>query len=156
MAHGEVSEVLPAPREVVFDVLHDYSRRLEWDTLLRAAYLDDGFTVAGKGVTSVCVGRHILGGLALKTVYVSFERPRLAAVKMVNSPAFFRSWAASIQHVAISERESRVTYKFHFTAKPGWFRLILEPVMKRVFVWETQRRLRALGAYLARSSATQM
>ena len=80
MVHGEVSEVLPAPREVVFDVLHDYSRRLEWDTLLRAAYLDDGFNVAGKGVTSVCVGRRTLGRLALKTVYVSFERPRIAAV----------------------------------------------------------------------------
>src|ERR1051326_4470898 len=146
MVHGEVSEVLPAPQEVVFDVLHDYSRRLEWDTLLRAAYLDDGFTVAGKGVTSVCVGRRVLGGLALKTVYVSFERPRLAAVKMVNSPAFFLSWAASIQHIVISERESRITYKFHFTAKPRSLRLILEPVMRRVFVWETQRRLRALGA----------
>jgi hypothetical protein len=55
MAHGEVSEIIPALSEVVFDLIHDYRRRLEWDTLLRAAYLDEGCSVTGKGVTSVCV-----------------------------------------------------------------------------------------------------
>ena len=93
MAHGEVNEILPAPSEVVFDVLHDYGRRLEWDTLLRAAYLEGDHKAAGKGVTSVCVGRRSLGGIALRTVYVSFQRPTLAAVKMINRPAFFQTWA---------------------------------------------------------------
>src|SRR5215510_8307209 len=98
MPHAEVTELIPAPSSAVFDLLHDYTRRLEWDTLLQAAYLEDGATVAAKGVTSVCVGRKSLGGIALKTVYVTFERPRLAAVKMVNSPPWFESWAASIRH----------------------------------------------------------
>lgn len=89
MAHGQVSECLPAPGPVVFDLVHDYRRRLEWDTLLQAAYLEGGATAAGQGVTAVCVGRRSLGGLALRTVYVTFERPTLAAVKMVNAPAFF-------------------------------------------------------------------
>lgn len=48
MAHGEFTEIIPAPSRAVFDLIHDYSRRLEWDTLLRAAYLDDGHTVAAK------------------------------------------------------------------------------------------------------------
>jgi len=48
MAHGEISEVLPANSSVVFDLLHDYKRRLEWDTLLSAAYLEDGHEVAAK------------------------------------------------------------------------------------------------------------
>ena len=69
MAHGEVSEVIPASAAEVFELLHDYGRRLSWDTLLSAAYLDDGFTEAGKGVTSVCVGRRSLGSLALRTVH---------------------------------------------------------------------------------------
>ena len=47
MRRGQVSAVIPAPAGDVFDLIHDYSRRLEWDTLLRAAYLDDGFTAAG-------------------------------------------------------------------------------------------------------------
>jgi hypothetical protein len=88
MAH-EISELLPAPSTVVFDLLHDYQRRLEWDTLLRAAYLEDGSVVAGKGVTSVCVGRRSLGGIPIRTIYVTFQRPTVAAVKMLNQPAFF-------------------------------------------------------------------
>src|SRR5437870_13017399 len=49
MAHGEVSEVIPASAAEVFELLHDYGRRLSWDTLLSAAYLDDGFTEGRKG-----------------------------------------------------------------------------------------------------------
>src|SRR5215510_16233666 len=102
MPHAEVTELIPAPSSAVFDLLHDYTRRLEWDTLLQAAYLEDGHLVAAKGVTSVCVGRRSLGGIALKTVYVTFERPILASVKMTNQPPFFRSWAASIHHENLS------------------------------------------------------
>ena len=151
MAHGKVSAIIPAPSAAVFDLLHDYGRRLEWDTLLRAAYLTDGHHVAGKGVTAVCVGRRSLGGIALKTVYVSFERPRLAAVKMVNAPPFFATWAASIRHEDLPEGRSRITYTYTFTAKPRWARFFLESVMEQVFAWETRRRLRALGAYFRRA-----
>lgn len=42
MVHGEVSLVLPASRELVFDLVHDHSKRLEWDSLLRAAWREDG------------------------------------------------------------------------------------------------------------------
>ena len=147
MGHSEISEVIPAPSSAVFDLLHDYTRRLQWDTLLQAAYLDDGAKVAAKGVTAVCVGRKSLGSIALKTVYVTFERPTLAAVKMVNAPVFFQSWAASIRHEDISARESRLTYKFQFTARPSFLRFVLEPVMKRLFVWETRKRLQALKGF---------
>jgi hypothetical protein len=151
MAHGEISELLPAPSTVVFDVLHDYRRRLEWDTLLRAAYLEGDHACAGKGVTSVCVGRRSLGGIALRTIYVTFQRPTLAAVKMVNAPAFFGEWAASIHHEDLSAHESRITYKFHFSAKPRLLRFVLEPLMEIIFVWETRKRLRALRTYLSRT-----
>lgn len=147
MAHAEISEVIPAPSGAVFDLLHDYSRRLEWDTLLQAAYLEDGAKVAAKGVTAVCVGRKSLGSIALKTVYVAFERPIVAAVRMVNAPLFFESWAASIRHEDVSDRESRLTYKFQFMARPKLLRFVLEPLMHRVFVWETRKRLRALRAF---------
>jgi hypothetical protein len=150
MPHGEVSEIIPAHRSEVFDLLHDYTRRLEWDTLLQAAYLEDGYPVPAKGATAVCVGRRSLGGIALKTVYVTFDRPTVAAVKMVNSPVFFQSWAASIHHEDISGHASRITYKFQFTAKPHILRFLLEPLMERVFVWETKKRLQALKNFFAR------
>lgn len=148
MAHGVASEIVPASCEAVFDLVHDYGRRLEWDTLLQAAYLDDGFTAVDLGTTTVCVGRRSLGGIALKTVYVSFQRPSVAAVKMVNNPPFFQTWAASIRHEAIDQDSSRITYKFHFTARPRFLRFILEPVMQQLFLWETCKRLRALKAIL--------
>ncbi len=148
MAHGEVSAIIPASSKQVFDLLHDYNRRLEWDTLLQAAYLEDGYLLADKGVTAVCVGRRSLGGLVLKTMYVTFERPTLAAVKMVNKPPFFQSWAASIRHQDVSVNESRITYKFHFTTRPRFLEFILDRLIKEIFIWETKKRLRALAAFL--------
>jgi len=148
MAHAEISAIIPAPSAAVFDLLHDYSRRLEWDTLLQAAYLDDGYTTACAGATSVCVGRWTLGGIALKTVYVSFERPKVAAVRMINHPPFFATWAASIRHEDLAENTSRIAYKFHFTAKPAFLKFVFDPIMERVFRWETKKRLKALGDYL--------
>ncbi len=144
MPHGQVSEIIAAPCGDVFELVHDYGRRLEWDTLLQAAYLDDGFTHAGKGTTSVCVGRRSVGGLALKTVCVSFDRPRVAAVKMVNRPPFFATWAASIRHEDLGPARSRITYAYQFTARPRLLRRLLEPIMSLVFRWETTKRLRAL------------
>lgn len=152
MAHGSVSAIIPAPREAVFDLLHDYSRRLEWDTLLRAAYLTDGHTAAGKGVTSVCVGRRSLGSLAFKTVYVTFERPSRAAVRLVNAPACFASWAATIKHQDLAGQGSRITYTFHFTVRPRLLRPLLDPLMQWIFRWETQKRLRALQRHFARAT----
>jgi hypothetical protein len=150
MAHGQVSEIIHAPSHVAFDLIHDYTRRLEWDTLLQAAYLDGGGPAAGNGVTAVCVGRKWLGGIPLRTVYVSFDRPKVAAVKMVNAPAFFQSWAASIRHEDISDQESRIIYQFHFVTKPRVLRFILDPIMERVFLWETRKRLRALKSFFTR------
>ena len=150
MPHSEVSALIPAPSSAVFDLLHDYTRRLEWDTLLQAAYLEENAKVAAKGVTAVCVGRKSLGGFALKTVYVTFERPRLAAVKMVNAPMFFETWAASIRHEDVSECESRLIYKFQFTTRPYLLRCVMDGPMERIFAWETKKRLRALRAFFLR------
>jgi hypothetical protein len=150
MPHGTVSEIIPARSAAVFDLLHDYSRRLEWDTLLQAAYLDGGHAAAGLGATSVCVGRKWLGGIALRTVYVTFRRPTLAAVKMVNAPPLFRSWAASIRHEDLPRDESRIIYEFQFTTRPAFARWLLDPLAQRLFLWETRKRLRALRAYFSR------
>jgi hypothetical protein len=151
MPHGTVSQIVPAPSAAVFALLHDYDCRLQWDTLLSAAYLDDGFVTAAKGGTSVCVGRWYLGRIALKTEYVAFDPPRLAAVKMVNRPFFFDTWAASIHHEDLDARASRVSYTWTFTARPRWLRWLLEPAMNWLLRAETRKRLAALGRFLAAS-----
>ena len=98
----------------------------------------------------MCVGKWYLGSIALKTVYVTFERPEVAAVKMVNRPPFFDSWAASLRHEDVGSNRSRITYTFHFTAKPRPLRFVLDPLMGVVFRSEVRKRLRALKSYFER------
>lgn len=147
MVHDKVSEIVPASCEVAFDVVHDYERRLQWDSLLRDAFVVGGGR-AGVGAVAVCTGKRAVGGLRIETVYVSFQRGVVAAVKMVNQPALFLTWAASIRHDAVEGGHSRVTYTYSFKARPRWLAFALEPVLAVIFRIETRRRLRALARFL--------
>jgi hypothetical protein len=151
---GTVIEIIPAARVDVFRLLHDYSRRLEWDTLLQAASLTDGFTEAGLGAHSICKGRLLLGAIAMKTVYVSFRPPDVAAVKLVDRPPFFDMFAATIRHRDLGDDSSTVEYKYRFAARPSWLRWVLHPVMQALFRFETKRRLRALRKFFVTTSET--
>jgi len=149
MPHGAVTDVIPASKDDVFQLLHDYDRRLEWDTLLRAAYLLDGCPAADVGVRSVCQGKWLVGGIALTTEYVSFRPPDVAAVRMLNRPPFFDTFAATIRHNDRDANSSTIEYKYNFTARPAWLRFVLHPVMNRLFHWETKKRLAALRRQFA-------
>lgn len=155
MAHGTVSKIIPSSSAEVFTLVHDYGRRLEWDTLLSAAYLTAGHTVAGPGAVSTCVGRMSLGSLALTTEYVTFDAPRLAAVKMIRGPWLFERWAASLKHEDLPDGQSRITYVWQFTSRPRLLRWCFEPLLNAVFHWETRKRLRALKRFLATIPAHQ-
>jgi hypothetical protein len=150
MAHGTVSEIIPATSAEVFALVHDYDRRLEWDTLLSAAYLTDGHTVAQQGAVSTCVGRAAVGSMALTTEYVAFAAPRLAAVKMIRGPWLFERWAASLKHEDLADGTSRITYAWQFSARPWGLRWLFEPLLNFVFYWETRKRLRALREFLGK------
>jgi hypothetical protein len=117
-AHAVVRQDLPAPCEAVFDLVHDYRRRLEWDTLLRSAETVDGVD-PGPGVEAVCRARWGLGGLSFRTRYVTFRRPELSAVVLVNQPPVFRTWAASIRHRPLPGGRSEAVYTLTFTCRPA-------------------------------------
>ncbi|HEY2881371.1 MAG TPA: SRPBCC family protein [Pirellulales bacterium] len=153
MPHGVVSEIVPATSAEVFQLLHDYQRRLEWDTLLAEAYLTDGWQAAAPGAIAVCKGKSRWGGIALKTVYISFRPSEVAAVKMVNRPRFFDSFATTIRHGDLPEGKSSVEYTFTFRARPAWLRFLLHPVMKRIFASETKKRLVALREWFESKNA---
>lgn len=147
-AHAAVRQVVPADVETTFDVVHDYTRRLQWDTLLRSARTIDDVP-PGKGVEAVCAARWRLGGLSFRTRYVTYRRPDLAAVVLVSRPLLFASWAASIRHRPLDDGASELVYTLTFTCRPAVLAPLLEPVALAAFRWETRRRLRALAAYLA-------
>ena len=149
MPHGSVIDTIPAPSADVFRLLHDYDRRLEWDTLLQDAHLCDGWTEAGLHARTLCTGRWYLGRIAMETEYVSFKPDQVAAVKMLNRPPFFETFAATIRHRDLDDGSSTVEYKYNFTARPSWLRWLLHPAMAAAFRWETRKRLRALrGCFL--------
>ncbi|MFO1019725.1 MAG: SRPBCC family protein [Planctomycetales bacterium] len=154
MPHGVISHILPASAARVFEVLHDYTRRLEWDPLLQEATLTDGWQQAQLHATSLCVGRRSLGGLPLKTRYISFSPGKVAAVKMINRPPLFETFAASIRHADLPDGTSRLTYAYNFTARPRWLRPILHPLISLAFSLETHRRLASLRRYLTKNSRT--
>lgn len=149
MPKDSVAEIIDASTAEVFALLHDYDRRLEWDTLLQKAYLESEFEQAALGAISVCQGRSTLGGFALRTEYVSFQPGKVAAVKMLNRPPFFETFAASIRHFEISENRSRIIYEYNFTARPKSLTFILHPLIGRILNWETRKRLRALKKFFA-------
>ena len=145
MPSATITYEMPVLSLRVFDLLHDYGRRLEWDTLLKEARLTKGHEHAAKGATSLCVGKFLFGLVGIETQYLTFLRGQVAAVCMINRPVMFQSFAASIRHEDIGER-SRVTYKLHFRLR-AMCRL-LEPVVHTYLKIETRRRLRALAEYL--------
>ena len=144
MATGSSKIEIAAPTSVVFDLIHDYSRRLEWDPFLRSAELLGGSSEADCGVTSRCSARFIAGGLSMDSKYVSFDRPKVAAVKMVRGPWCFKTFAATIRHAELDGNRSSATYNFNFSAKPTRLAFLLEPMMQLVFQRETTARLKAL------------
>ncbi|MCC5851116.1 MAG: SRPBCC family protein [Verrucomicrobia bacterium] len=148
MPKNEASIEINRSAVEVFDVIHDYPRRLEWDSLLRKAELCDGARRADLGVRSVCAGKWFLGGIAMKTEYISFERGEVAAVKMVNHPLFFRNFAATIRHEDIGERKSITRYIYNFDAKPKPLSAVLEPILDRILRKETRKRLASLKKYM--------
>ena len=151
MPRGTVCEQIPAAREDVFRLLHDYDQRLAWDTLLQETYLTDGCTEAQVGAVSICRGKPHLGGIALKTRYVSFRPPEVAAVEMVNRPPFFETFAATIRHKGHGQGLSSVEYKYSFRARPACLRFLLHPVMNVILSFETRKRLQALRRYFERA-----
>ena len=155
MPTAEIKETICASADAVFALVHDYRRRLEWDTLLQEAYIEPEFSEAKRGAISVCRGKLILGGFAVRTEYVTFEKGKVAAVKMLNQPPFFASFAASIRHRKIDDANSEIIYKVNFTAKPIWLRPLLNSIMCRVFVWETRKRLRALKNFFEANKLNQ-
>ena len=85
------SVVISASAAEVFDLIHDYDRRLEWDPFLRSAELLHGARKPGIGVSTYCAARAKSGGVGMETIYISFKRPDVAAVEMTQGPWILRS-----------------------------------------------------------------
>lgn len=143
---------IDAPSWLVFDIIHDYQRRLDWDSLLSKAQVLEPNTQAAVGVCTRCVGKWTSGWMVMDTRYVSFDRGRVAAVTLINRPWLFESFHATIRHETITENRSRVIYIYSFACRPKWFGWLSEPIVNRLLLCETRKRLHALRDYIDRSA----
>lgn len=100
--------------ESIFDYTQDYKNRLKWDTFLTEAYLLDDATQADKGVKAWCVSRN---GLGMETQYVSFNRPKVTAIKMTKGPYMFKEFAASWTFKEDPMGITKVTFLYSFVLR---------------------------------------
>lgn len=147
MPKEEYTIEINAPASTVFDLIHDYNKRLDWDTMLSQAKLLNGATAADVGVRSLCVGTWRSAFLGMETEYVQFKRGEVAAIKLTKRLPFFDRFAATIRHEPLGQNRSRATYIYHFTARPRFATALLEPIMNRMLKYEVQHRLQALQHY---------
>jgi ribosome-associated toxin RatA of RatAB toxin-antitoxin module len=137
----EESVVIRSDPAALFRLSQDYDRRLEWDRFLRSARLLGGAHQAGLGVRAVCVAR---SGWAMETEYVSFNPPRTIAVKMTRGPWFLDRFAGSWHFDDLDPGQTRVSFRYHLTARPKWLAGLLEPILTRVFARDSRKRLQNL------------
>jgi ribosome-associated toxin RatA of RatAB toxin-antitoxin module len=100
--------------ENVFDYTQDYNKRLKWDTFLKKADLIEGATTADKGVKAYCVAKN---GLGMVTEYVTYNRPKVTAIKMTEGPFMFKSFLGSWTFKEISNDKTEVVFLYSFTLK---------------------------------------
>jgi hypothetical protein len=154
MPSARLSINIYATPEEVFDLIHDYSKRLEWDPFLRKACLLNGARVAAVGVSSRCIARRTVFGVGMDTIYVTFSRPTVAAVSMTHGPWFLHWFAASIRHEQIEDDIVCATYRYNFKVFPRFLAFLIEPAVQWAFRRETSRRLAALKRFVERRRPT--
>jgi ribosome-associated toxin RatA of RatAB toxin-antitoxin module len=108
------SIIIDAQANCVFDYTQDYSNRLKWDTFLKRAYLMDGAITADKGVKAYCVAKN---GIGMVTEYVTFNRPKVTAIKMTKGPFMFQSFLGSWTFKEISKDKTEVIFLYSFSLR---------------------------------------
>jgi ribosome-associated toxin RatA of RatAB toxin-antitoxin module len=127
----------------VFDYTQDYGRRLQWDTFLKKADLMDGATAAGKGVKAYCVAQN---GLGMVTEYVTFNRPKVTAVRMKKGPFMFKSFLGSWTFKEIAPHKTEVIFLYSFAVRFPF--TLLAKFIRRHLEKNVQQRLSDLKRYI--------
>ncbi len=140
---------MPARADVVFDAFHFHHWRAQWDTLVQGTHIVGGAPCPSVGAISENGGRGLLRALSMRTQFITFDRPHVAAATMLGESFPFVKWSASMRHKAISQQESLMVYTYNFTVGPAALRGLLEPVVSWVFDRQTHKRFTQLQAFLA-------
>ncbi len=126
---------IAAPQLEVFEFTLDYKNRLSWDTFLKVARLE-GADQPGKGVKAWCVSKQ---GIGMETEYVTYDPPKVTAVKMTRGPFYFKYFAGSWNFVAIGPTLTEVIFVYSYTLI---FPLrVFTPLLTRILSKDVRQRL---------------
>jgi ribosome-associated toxin RatA of RatAB toxin-antitoxin module len=127
--------------EDVFDLSQSYALRLDWDPFVRAQRALDGAERADKGVRTETISRH---RMRMVTEYLTFRRPTLVGMKMLEGPPIFRTFSGSWRFSALGPDRTAVAFRYSFTCRPT----PLARPMERIGRWYLGRDIeRRLGAF---------
>lgn len=154
MAHARFEFEMPAACETVFDAFHYHCWRHRWDSLVRDTQVIGGGEHPEVGSRTHNAGAGWLAALSMHTVFLSYDRPRLAAAQMEGRSFPFAQWAASMRHKPLAPGRSLMIYTYTFTTiGPRWMQFCLEPVVRLVFDRQTRRRFGRLQRFLQQHAA---
>lgn len=139
---------MPASAEAAFEAFHNHAIRLEWDTLLSVAYVEGGGTHPYVGAITTNRGRGWKRHLAMRTRFVNYDPPRIAAAVIQEPVGLFELWAASMRHRDLNDGTSELIYTFNIRLRPRWLGYFLDSIAIKVFEIETRRRFAAMARYL--------
>lgn len=148
MAQRRLLLIMPAPAADVFEAFHNHPIRLEWDTLLSAAHVEGGGAHPYMGAITLNQGRGLMGVLGMRTKFLSYDPPAIAAAAMVEPTGPFELWAASMRHRDLGDGSSELIYVFNIRLRPRWLGRLFDPLAAWVFERETRRRFAAMACYL--------
>jgi ribosome-associated toxin RatA of RatAB toxin-antitoxin module len=132
---------IDAAPEAVFDLAQSYERRLLWDPFLRALELRKGNGDPARGDR---VWVRSWTGLAMEVEYGNVRRPDSVAMYMLHGPWFFERFAGSWLFHALPSGGTRVVFRYSFRTRPRLARVVLDPIIERVFQRDIRARLAGL------------
>jgi hypothetical protein len=153
LAHKRFTFDMPASAEVVFDTFHYHQWRARWDSLVSDTHVTDGAPCPYVGAISENTGDGLLKALSMRTQFVTFDRPKIAAATMLGSSFPFTKWAATMQHSRVDDHRSTMIYTYTFHVGSRSIRWLLEPVVQLIFNWQTRRRFGRMRTFLAANAA---
>jgi hypothetical protein len=137
----EGSIVIDAPAAGLFALSQDYALRRQWDPFVREMRFLDGGSKAAKGVR---VWVRAWTGLTMEVEFTSFRPPTAVAMKMRRGPWFLGHFAGTWLFQRQANGGTEVTFRYSVTARHGWLRPVLDPVIAWVFRRDVQARLKGL------------
>jgi len=143
-----ITMIMPCCAADAFEAFHDHRLRSQWDTLLSHAGVEGGGSHPSIGAISVNQGRGWKRLFAMRTRFVNYQPGHVAAAVLVEPMGCFQWWAASMQHRDLDGASSQLIYTFTLRLRPTWLGRIIDPLVNRLFEWQTRKRFKAMAAYL--------